>query len=56
MRWKISNEARSAELALIIPYLTSESGKIVLFKTPTKYREFYIFEQTRTVTICGEHS
>ena len=65
MRWKIANEVRSAELA-------SASGIIVLFelKTPTKYREFsptlffktidfqlfFIFEQTRTVIIFGEHS
>ena len=68
----MANEARSAELAIIISYLTSASGIIVLLKTPTKYREFFStlfclfvkttdfqllfnFEQTRTVTIFGEH-
>ena len=57
------------ELAIIILYPTSASGIIVLLKTPTKYREFFLtlfvkttdfqlvfnFEQTRTVTIFGEH-
>ena len=57
------------ELAIIISYPTSASGIIVLLKTPTKYREFFLtlfvkttdfqlvfnFEQTRTVTIFGEH-
>ena len=37
MRWWIDNEARSAELALIISYPTSVSGIIVLLKTPTKF-------------------
>ena len=41
MRWKIANEARRAELAMIISYPTSASGVIVLLKTPTKYREFF---------------
>ena len=41
MRWQIANEALSAELAIIISYPTSASGIIVLFKTPTKYREFF---------------
>ena len=60
-----------AKLAIIISYLTSASGIIVLLKTPTKYQEFFPtlvvnkttdfqlvfnFEQTRTVTIFGEHS
>ena len=36
MRWYIANEARSAELAIIISYPTSASGIIVLLKTPTK--------------------
>ena len=58
----------SAELAIIISYPTSMSGIIVLLKIPTKYREFFPnfvistkfhlvfdFEQTRTVTIIGEH-
>ena len=60
------NEVRSAELAIIISYPTSASGIIVLLKTCTKYREFLFvktavfqlvsnFEQTRTVTIFGEH-
>ena len=58
------------ELAIIISYLTSASGIIVLLKTPTKCREFFPtlfvkatdfqlvfnFEQTRTVTIFGEHA
>ena len=57
------------ELAIIISYPTSASGIIVLLKTPTKYREFFPtlfvkttdfqlvfnFEQTRTITIFGEH-
>ena len=65
----VANEARSAELAIIISYPTSTSGIIVLLKTPTKYREFFPtlfvkttdfqlvfnFEQTRTVTIFVEH-
>ena len=69
MRWWIANEARSAEVAIIISYPTSASGIIVLLITPTKYREFFPtlfvkttyfplvfnFEQTRTVTIFGEH-
>ena len=58
-----------AWLAIIISHPTSASGIIVLLKTPTKYREFFPtlfvkptdfqlvfnFEQTRTVTIFGEH-
>ena len=69
MRRQIANEACSANLALIILYPTSTSGIIVLLKTPTKDREFFPtlfvnttdfqlvfnFEQTRTVTIFGEH-
>ena len=57
------------ELAIIISYPTSTSGIIiVLLMTPTKYQEFstlfvkttdfqfvFNFEQTRTVTIFGEH-
>ena len=57
------------ELAIIISYPTSASRIIVLLKTPTKYQEFFPtlfvkttdfqlvfnFEQTRTVTIFGEH-
>ena len=57
-------------MAIIISYSISVSGMIVLFKTTTKYREFFLtlfvkttdffqlvfnFEQTRTVTIFGEH-
>ena len=56
-------------MAIIISYPTSASGVIVLLKKPTKYREFFPtlfvnttkyqlvfnFEQTRTVTIFGEH-
>ena len=48
---------------------TSASGKIVLLKTPTKYREFFPtlfvkttdfqfvfnFEQTRAVIVFGQH-
>ena len=70
MRWQIANEARNAELAIIIPYPTSASGIIiVLLKTPTKYREFlptlslktpdfqlvFNFEQMCTVTIFGQY-
>ena len=65
----IANKPRRAELAIIISYPTSANGIIVLLKTPTKYREFFPtlfvkttdfqlvfnFEQTRTVTIFGEH-
>ena len=57
------------ELPIIISYPTSASGIIVLLDTPTKYREFFPtlfvkttdsqlvsnFEETRTVTIFGEH-
>ena len=53
---------------IIISYLTNARGKILL-KTPSKYGEFFPsffvkttdfqlflnFEQTRTVTIFGEH-
>ena len=35
----MANEARSAELAIIISYPTSASGIIVLLKTPPKYRK-----------------
>ena len=70
MRWQLANEARCAELAIIILYPTSASGIIVLLKTPTKYREFFPtlfvkttdfhlvfnFEQTRTVDIFGGHA
>ena len=37
-----------AELAIIIPYPTSASGIILLWKTPTKYREFFptLFDKT----------
>ena len=68
-RFHYSNETRSAELAIIISYPTSASGRIVLLKTPTKYREFFPtlfvkttdfqlvlkYEHTRPVTIFGEH-
>ena len=60
---------RIAELAIIISYPTRASEIIVLLKTPTKYLELFPasfvkttdfqlvfnFEQTRTVTIFGEH-
>ena len=59
----IANEARNAELAIIISCLTRGNGIIVLLKTPTKYREFlptslvkttdfqlvFNFEQMRTL-------
>ena len=35
---EVANETRSVELAIIISYPTSESGIIVLLKTPTKSR------------------
>ena len=68
-RWYRAHEACSAELAIIISYPTIASGIIVLLKTPTKCGEFFPtlfvkttdfqlvfnFEQTRTVTIFGEH-
>ena len=41
MRWQIANEARSAEWAIIISYLTSVSGIIVLLRMLTKYWEFF---------------
>ena len=57
------------ELAIIISYLTSASGIIDLLKTPSRYRQLFLtlfvkptdfqlvlnFEQTRIVTIFGEH-
>ena len=57
------------ELPIIISYPISAKGIIVLLKTPTKYRKFFLtlfvkttdfqlvfnFEQTRTVTIFGEY-
>ena len=60
---------RSAKLAVIISCPTSVVGIIVLLKTAPKYRELlpllfiktndfqlvFNFEQTRTVTILGEH-
>ena len=64
MRWKIANEA------LIISYPTSASGIIVLFKNTHKisrifpdfickktpdFQLVFNFEQTRSVTIFGEH-
>ena len=69
MRSEIGNVAHSAVLAIIISYPTGPSGIIVLLKTPTKYREFFLtlfvkttdfqfvlnFEQTRTITIFEEH-
>ena len=59
----VTNEARNAELAIIISYPTSTSEIIVLLKTPTKYRGFFPtlftktidFQQTRMVIILGEH-
>ena len=57
----MTNEARSAKLAIIISYPTSASGIIGLLTKPKKYREFFPtlfvfnFEQTRTVTIFGKH-
>ena len=65
----MANEAQGANLAIIISYPTSASEIIVLFKTSTKYGEFFPtlfvntsdfqfvfnFEQTRTVTTFGEH-
>ena len=35
----VTNEARGAELAIIISYRTSASGIIVLLKAPPKYRK-----------------
>ena len=68
-RVRVGYEMVRASLAIIISYPTIASGIIVLLKTPTKYREFFPtllvktpdfqlvfnFEQTRTVTIFGEH-
>ena len=44
VRWTwdvVTNEARNAELAVIISYPTSASRIIVLLKPCTKYREFF---------------
>ena len=63
MSWYIADETPCTMLVIIISYPTSASGKIVLLKTPTKYREFFPtlfvkttdfqlvfnFEQTREV-------
>ena len=38
----IANEARSAELAIIIPYPTSANGIIVLLKMTTKHHEILL--------------
>ena len=56
------------ELAIIVSYPTSASGKIVLLKTPTKYREFsptlfvkttdfqlFLILSGRVITIFREH-
>ena len=57
----VANEARGAELAIIISYPTSTSGIIVLLKTPRKRPENALFtktidfQQTRIVIILGEH-
>ena len=37
--YEIANEARSAELAIVISYPTSARGIIVLLKTSPKYRK-----------------
>ena len=65
-----ANDARSAELAIIISYSTSSSGINVLLNTPTNFTcktsqlylskqpifsLFLILSMTRTVTIFGEH-
>ena len=42
-------DARCASLALIISYLTSASGIIVLLKTLTKYREFFPTLSVKTI-------
>ena len=49
-----ANEARSAELAIIISYPTSASGIIVSLKTPTKYREFFptLFVKINRFSAC----
>ena len=65
----VADETRSIVLAIIISYPATATGIIVLLKTPKKYRNFFPtlfvkttdfqlvfnFEQTRTVTIFGEH-
>ena len=69
MRWKICNEARSTELAVNIPYLTSASGNFFFIKNANniwrilsaiicknnRFSVCFYFEQRRTVTIFGEH-
>ena len=49
MRWKIFNDGRSDELAIIISYPTSANGIIVLLKTPTKNREFFLTLFVKTI-------
>ena len=65
----MTNEARSAELAIIIAYPSKRQWNDCFIKMLTKYRELFLtlfikttdfqlvfnFEQTRTVTIFGEH-
>ena len=50
MRWKIANEARSPELAIIISYPTSKSVIIVLLKNAHKISmnlpDIILLEQT----------
>ena len=57
----MANEARSAELAIIISYPTSASRIIVLLKTPPKYRKLDCSKNkkaqkiTHTLTIFVDH-
>ena len=56
MRSYIANEARSAELAIIITYPTSASVIIVLLKTPPKYRKLDYNKNTKAQKITHTHA
>ena len=64
MRWKIDNEARMAELAIIISYPTSANGiryrqffpTLFAKKKKNDFQLVFNYEQTRIVTILGEHN
>ena len=61
LRWYTANEARGAELAIIILHPTSASGMIVLLKAPPKYKKLdhnknkKAQEITHTLAIFVDH-